>query len=313
MGLDPLGVELRHLVALAAVGRHASFSRAAEELGYTQSAVSQQIARLERLVGQPLVERPGGPRPVRLTPAGEVLLRHAEAIRARLTSAAADLDALAGGTSGTLRVGCYQSVGVRILPRVLREFRARWPAVRVELTENEDDGWLLQQVERGELDVTFVVLPLPDGPFAVMELLADPYVVAVRPDSPLGRDGGPVSLRDLATQPLISYARMRDVHAIENRLGDPALRDQIVFRSHHNGTILGLAAEGVGAAVISWLSVDPHRPGLRVVPIAGVSPRVVAIAWHRDRYQLPAAAAFADLARTVALTERSLMQDTLGS
>src|ERR671917_2889739 len=110
-----LGVELRHLIALEAVAREASFGRAAESLGYTQSAVSQQIATLERIVGEKLVERPGGPRKVSLTEAGELLLRHAQAIVSRLSAAQADLDALANGQGGTLRVGLYQSVGEHVL------------------------------------------------------------------------------------------------------------------------------------------------------------------------------------------------------
>ena len=89
-----LGVELRHLAALQAVAEEGSFGRAATRLGYTQSAVSQQIATLERLVGVRLVERPGGPRPVSITEAGTVLLRHADGIVARLRAAQADLAAL---------------------------------------------------------------------------------------------------------------------------------------------------------------------------------------------------------------------------
>ncbi|MGH3421693.1 MAG: LysR family transcriptional regulator, partial [Streptosporangiaceae bacterium] len=77
-------LELRHLAALDAVAREASFSKAAEALGYTQSAVSQQISRLERITGQRLIDRPGGPAAVSLTDAGRLLLGHAEAIRARL-------------------------------------------------------------------------------------------------------------------------------------------------------------------------------------------------------------------------------------
>ena len=79
-----LGVELRHLAALEAVARSGSFGRAARELGYTQSAISQQIAQLERIVGQRLFHRPGGPRRVEPTEAGLLLLRHADAIVAQL-------------------------------------------------------------------------------------------------------------------------------------------------------------------------------------------------------------------------------------
>src|SRR5437764_9239029 len=198
------GLELRYLVTLAEVGRQASFSKAADALGYTQSAVGQQISRLEHITGTRLVERPGGPRPVSLTPAGHLLAGHAEAIGARLASAAADLDALASGTAGLLRVGCYQSVGARLLPPVLRKFTAAWPRVELQLSETQDDGELLADLEGGRLDVTFVVFPLTAGPFEAVELLEDRYVLAVPEDSELARR--------------------------------PRLRDQIASRSHDNAT-----------------------------------------------------------------------------
>src|SRR4029078_3647742 len=109
-------IEMRHLRALVAVGRTSSFSRAAADLGYAQSSVSQQIAALERIVGTALVERPGGPRPVSLTPQGQVLVRHAERVLARPAVARGDLLALAAGESVTLRIGTFQSVGAQLLP-----------------------------------------------------------------------------------------------------------------------------------------------------------------------------------------------------
>src|SRR6266567_2265944 len=130
-----LGVEMRHLAALEAVAEEGSFGRAARRLGYTQSAVSQQIAQLEKVVGAKLVERPGGPRAVSLTDAGRLLLRHADAIVARLDAAQADMAAFAEGAAGPLRVGIYQSVGARILPALLRRFRETWPRVDVVVFE----------------------------------------------------------------------------------------------------------------------------------------------------------------------------------
>ena len=106
-----LRVEVRHLAALRAVAEEGSFGAAALKLGYTQSAVSQQIATLERAVGERLIDRPGGPRKVSMTEAGRVLLRHAERIVAGMEAAWADLSALAAGDAGTIRVGTYQSVG----------------------------------------------------------------------------------------------------------------------------------------------------------------------------------------------------------
>ena len=112
---DWAGLELRHLIALQAVAEERSFGRAAERLGYTQSAVSHQIAALEGLVGERVVERGRGQRSVELTQAGALLARHADAIVARLRAAQADYAAFTEGAAGVLRVGIYQSVGTRIL------------------------------------------------------------------------------------------------------------------------------------------------------------------------------------------------------
>src|SRR4029077_13762756 len=106
MAPDPwLGLELRHLIALKAIAEEGTFGRAAKRLGYTQSAISPQIAMLERVVGRRLIARPGGPRPVSLTEAGALLLRHADAIAARLQAAQADLQALRPGAAGPLGLG----------------------------------------------------------------------------------------------------------------------------------------------------------------------------------------------------------------
>ena len=153
-----LGVEIRHLVALEAIARTQSFSQAAADLGYAQSAISQQIATLEKAVGQRLIDRPGGRRPVSLTPAGEVVLRHAQHIAARVSAIRADLHALAVGEVGLLRIGVFQSVSARLLPATLARFRAEWPRVEIELRNAYHTAELPGLVQRGEIDVAFADL-----------------------------------------------------------------------------------------------------------------------------------------------------------
>ena len=292
------GIEVRHFAALEAIADERSFARAAARLGYTQSAVSHQIAALERAAGVRLVERPGGPASVSLTDAGELLLRHAEGIVARLAAAQADLAAVAAGVAGPLRVGTYQSVGARILPPLMRDFRASWPRVEVRLTESARYTDLVALVERGELDLAFTVLPLLEGPFEAVDLLRDPYTLLVAADSALARRAERPSLREIAELPLIGYRS--DADAIEAHLRARGIEPRIVFRSDDNGTIHGLVAAGVGAAVVPRLGVDRDRSDTVALELGTrIAPRVIGIAWHRDRYRSRAAEAFVDTARAV--------------
>jgi len=291
-----LGVELRHLAALEAIARERSFGRAAESLGYTQSAISQQIATLERAVGERLVERPGGPRPVALTEAGELLLGHAGAIVARLKAAQADLRALSEGRAGTLRIGTFQSVGARILPDVLRRFSGAWPDVELHLHESSADDELLELVERGELDLAFVMLPSPDGPFDSVELLRDPYVLVARAGSALAA-GPAAKLADLRDEPLVGNRLCRSSALAENALRLRGLEPTVAFRSDDNGTVQGLVAAGVGSAVVPRLAADETDERVVVLPLdPPLPPRLIGLAWHRDRHRSAAARAFVDCA-----------------
>jgi DNA-binding transcriptional LysR family regulator len=291
------GVELRHLAALEAVGRTRSFGQAARELGYTQSAVSQQIARLERNVGQRLVDRPGGPRPVDLTDAGRLLLRHADAIVAQLDAAQADLDAFAEGAAGPLRLGIYQSVGARILPGLIRRFKQEWPRVEVSVREEIDAADLLRLLEHGELDLTFADLPLPEGPFESEEVLRDPYVLLVQAGSEWADRESAPPFRELSGVPIVTW---RHVGEHENYLRGRVPDLNIVFRSDDNGTLVGLVAEGLGVAVVPQLVVNPRNPAYVTLPFGNrIPPRHLAIVWHRDRFRSAATESFVELAKTL--------------
>jgi DNA-binding transcriptional LysR family regulator len=293
-----LGIDLRHLAALEAVARTRSFGRAARELGYTQSAVSQQIAQLERIVGQRLFDRPGGPRRVEPTEAGLLLLGHADAIVAQLDAARADMAALAEGAAGTLRVGIYQSVGARLLPALVRRFRAQWPLVGVRVREESSAADLLRLLEHGELDLSFADLPLPEGPFEWAELLQDPYVLLVSARSELASLDAAPPLRDVAKLPLIGR---RTTDEPERFVAGRAPELNVVFRTDDNGTLAALVAEDLGAAIEPRLVVDPRNRDVKMLPFGSrIPPRTLVLAWHRDRYRSQAAQAFVELAQQLA-------------
>jgi DNA-binding transcriptional LysR family regulator len=295
------GVEIRHLTALAAVAEEGSFRRAATRLGYVQSAISEQIAALERIVGQQLVVRSRGAGAVELTDAGEVLLAHANAILARVKAAEADLDAVADGTAASLRLGIYQSVGARIVPRLLPRYARDWPNVRVLPRESPTDAGLFELVERGELELSFADLPLHAGPFESVELMDDPYVLVVPADSPLA-GAAQAGLDEIADLPLIGHWTCRVLPRVEAELRAQGVEPNFVFRSDIIGTVQALVGAGVGNAIVPRLAVDFADDQVSVVELGAgvpVQPRVIALFWHRDRYRSAAALGFVEAAREV--------------
>jgi DNA-binding transcriptional LysR family regulator len=162
----------------------------------------------------------------------------------------------------------------------------------VTLTESADDRELLSLVERGELDLTFSDLPLVEGPFESVELLRDPYVLVVSATSDIESP----SLREIAQMDLIGHKHCRTLVRVEAAFRQPL---RYVFQSDHNQTVQALVAAGVGAALVPRLTIDENDETTRIVELPKIPPRMLAIAWHRDRYRSPAARAFVDTARAV--------------
>jgi DNA-binding transcriptional LysR family regulator len=278
------GLEMRHLLALVAVVETGTFSAAAEQLGYTQSAVSQQVAILERIVGAPLFERPGGRRPVRLTAAGEMLMTHARAVIARVNAAAADLRALAAGEQGELRVGTLPSVGTKVLPRLLGTFRADWPGIQIVLRESRESADLINAVETGNIDVTFIDIgPYQTGSLQVRRLLDDPMVLLAPASAPEAARRA-VSIDDVAHLPMIGTRNPGCRLIIDNAFRQAAVSPTYVFRSDDNPTIQGLVGSGLAYAVLPLLTVDENDPNVAVIPIRPEAPpRRLGISWHPER------------------------------
>ncbi|MGV3758411.1 MAG: LysR family transcriptional regulator [Actinomycetota bacterium] len=279
-----MDLELRHLQALVAVADAGTFGKAADALGYTQSAVSQQIAALEKAVGASLFDRPGGPRPVRLTRVGEVLLEHARDVLAALRSAEVEVAAAVSGERGRLRVGTIQSVGTRVIPGVLTRFARERPGVEILLHEAHDPVELLAMVEAHDLDITFTSGTEDveaEGPYVVRPVLEDPFAL-LAPATPewLGRSG--VTIEEIAAHPLIG--NRNPTCSLHQLAPFRDLDPRFVFHSDDNSTVQGCVAAGLGLSLAPMLTIDLDDPTTTVVPVVPpIPPRIISVAWHVSR------------------------------
>ena len=291
-----IGLELRHLTALQAIAEEGSFKGAAARLGYTPSAISQQIATLERIVGTRVIARELGRATIGLTDAGEVLLYHMTAIESRLTEAQRHLEALTKGVAGTLRVGVWESVGARLLPEVLRRFGTALPEVSVDVIDAADDLVLLRSLEKGLLDVCFGVLPIPPGPFETTTVLSDPWLLVTRAGSK-EEARSRVSSLTTGTLPLLCYRSARALEPALRHLRREGMELDVVLRSDYNAVLQELAAAGLGVALLPRLAVDLDDPRTTVIEVGSiVPPREIAVIWHRDRAANKAVTSFVALA-----------------
>jgi DNA-binding transcriptional LysR family regulator len=266
-----VGIEFRHFEALAAVAEEASFNRAAERLGYTQPAISQQIAALERAVGQKLIERVRGSSRVTPTNAGRLLLRHAEEIGARLAAAHSDLQAMEHGSLGAIRVGTFHTLGGRLISQILGDFQRLWPNITVDLTELAGDRELLVSLEHNELDVVFAHLPLPPGTYEPTRLFTDDYVLVVARGASERAGQAPTSIEEVAKLPLVGLKSCRGCEPFVAHLESLGLKPAFVYRADSIQTIEGLIAAGLGSAVMPRLATELMSPEVEIVELGSLN------------------------------------------
>ncbi|MDP1879276.1 MAG: LysR family transcriptional regulator [Actinomycetota bacterium] len=294
-------VEFRHLRALRAVAEEGSFVGAADVLGFSQAAISQQIAGLEKAVGTSLFDRPGGPKPVTLTPAGRLFLRHADAVIERLGTAERELADLASGTAGRLVIGTYQSVSVQLLPDLVREMRATAPDIHIHLVERDDNETLISDLLAGELDVTFLTGPYEDSRLDIIDLGIDPFVVLLDKDGDLARayKGRSFPTKELNGIPMVGQHQCDCQTAIDDGLRSSGVRPRYVFRSNDNGAMQGMVRAGMGPAVMPLLAVDTADPGIVVKQLdPPLDPRTIMIGLRHATTPLPAAGKFVRIAKS---------------
>jgi DNA-binding transcriptional LysR family regulator len=294
-------LSLVRLHVLCEVVSRGSFSAAADALSYTQSAVSQAIARLESETGAPLVIRDRGG--VRATAAGASLVTHAAAIFAQVQAAEADLAAVLGVRSGRLRVASFPSAGGTLMPLAVAAFRRAHPEVALSLTEGEPEQ-IAPRVRAGEIDLALLfefsgARSRSDRGGAGLRrvpLLDDPLDVALPADHPLASHPA-LTLSDLRNQQWVQTSAESPCsrHVVRSCLA-AGFEPDVAFESDDYETIQGLVAAGVGVAVIPRLALTRVHAGIVVRSLAPSSPlRQVTVATMAGPGVAPAARAMMEI------------------
>lgn len=288
-------IELRHLKAMVAIVEEGSFQRAAVRLGYTQSTISQQIAALERVVDGSVFERPGGPRPVRVTPLGAVVLAQGRELLARAEALTEAVDRFKAG-DGRIDIGTFQSVSTVILPSVVRRLRDEFPNCDIRLSEEEAD-----KPRIGDLDLLFYDGFIEDDVEHV-KLLDDPYLLVAAPEA---FPEGPVPLRSLDDAPMVAWPLKGDQSGMEQALARGGARPRVVFRTAVNDAQMSMVLAGLGSTVMPWLAIHgagvESDPRLRIHELRPpVPPRPIYLHWRSRHSQSPLTRRAIELAVEVA-------------
>ena len=291
-------LDVKRLGVLREVAARGSFSAAAEALAYTQSAVSQQIAALEREAGTMLVER--GARGVRMTEAGHALVAHADVILARLADAEAELDAIAGARGGRLRLVSFPSAGATIAPSAIGRFRTQHPGVEVTLEPREPfEG--LECLKAGECDIAVTLeatfAPIDDKAIERHNLLDDQMYVCLPAEHPVA---GKTRLRmaDLAEDSWIigTTGTCPDGAILLRACQSAGFEPRVAFQSDDYTAMQGFVAAGVGVCFIPDLALHAVRDDVVVRRLEGRAPvRRILAATLAGGYVSPAAQAMLDI------------------
>jgi DNA-binding transcriptional LysR family regulator len=285
-------INLGRLQVLCEVVARGSFSAAAEALSYTQSAVSQSIARLEAETGAKLVVRDR--RGIRPTAAGATLVDHAEAIFAQVQAAEAELDAVLGVRAGRLRVASFPSAGATLMPLAVARFRQTHPDVALTLAEGEPEE-IAPRLRTGEFDLALLFeFPGTRERTGVglrsVTLLEDPMHVVLPAEHPLASKPA-LSLVDLADQQWVQTSASSPCarHVVRSCLA-AGFEPDVAFESDDYETVQGLVAAGVGVALIPRLALTRVHSDIVVRELAPRSPaRTVTVATMSEPGEAPAA------------------------
>ena len=294
-------LNLERLRTLDALARHGSVSGAAEGLHVTTSAVSQQMSKLEREVGQQLLAKNG--RGVRLTDAGRLLADHAARILSQVELAQSDLEAQRGQVVGELRLSAFPTGARGLFPAALAMLRAEHPGLRLRSCELEPEAGVAGVV-RGDLDLAVVLdwynkpMPLPDG-LVKAPILDDPADVAMPVGHPLA-DRSEVDLGEFAEDEWITWGEGEFCHEwLMFTLRSKGVEPRIGHRAAETHTQLALVEAGLGVCIAPLLGRQPVPAGVVTVPLRQRVRRHVFVVWRADADRRPSIRAAVEALRVV--------------
>lgn len=302
-----MDMTLRQLRTIREVDAQGSIAAAAEALGYTPSAISQQLSTLEKTAGVALLERVG--RGVRLTSAGRELVRHAHDVLARVEEAQAAIEEVASGPRGEVRMALFASVAGAIVPGVLRLLAERHPELRIRSVQLDPDE-AIEAVAAGSLDLA-VILDYPHAPAARPAglerrlLVQEPFRVVVSTGDPI-HETGPVELAELAGRPILAPSTATSCgRCVLQACRDAGFEPDITHALEEYPAILRLVAAGAGVALVPDLGLIDPPPGVRAVELARPVYRNIEVTYREAAANRPAVRAVLDaLADAAAAWER---------
>ncbi|GGZ27592.1 LysR family transcriptional regulator [Streptomyces poonensis] len=291
------------LAALVAVAEAGSITRAAERLGYTPPALSQQLAKLEREAGATLLVR--SHRGARLTGAGELLVARARRVLDEMERARHELARLTGLTGGTLRLGTFQTAGMHLLPPVLSAFRRAHPDVALAVANYEPpDG--VAAVAAGEVDLALTHTYQPADPVPLPStvtaepVLVEELVLVTAPGHALSTGSSRLPLTGLAGQPVISMAPEHPSRTgVEAALARVGATPSVRVETPGYALVCALVSAGLGVAVVPEMVARTAATPVGVRPLEPGDLRRTISVVHRVEETAPAADAFRALLRGV--------------
>ena len=286
-------LDVKRLQVLLSVVELGSVTAAAEALMFTPSAVSQQLRRLEREVGQPLMRRHA--RGMSPTDAGQVLVQHARKVMRQLAAAEADLEEVAGLRRGRLVLGTFPTVASSFLPLVVRRFRQQYPAIRLEV-RSAREAQLVEWLENGTVDLTLLWdyewRRLDPSQFDLTLLFEDPTVLVVAADHRLARRRR-VEIAELAEEDWIVRSDHPVVEVLWRSAVAAGFEPKVSFRANDYQEAQAMVGVGLGIALAPRTAVLNRLSNIKVIPLGTTAPaRRVLVARRPDRVETPAEAAF---------------------